>query len=198
MVDAQDLNILKDVVVPLVAAAIGAGAALVAGYYAIVVPQREQRKLEAARARFAISAFFEAAHLAASTIINPGEPFGVMETVLRERISGFIDAIPKFAVQLIQVLPNAEGSDKFHLMITELDRQRHLPTLKVHEVLFAYGVAATTGLLLDTSKRNECTEILAAIIKDKHDKELAGFFRVVVDCVLPLDTRREVHGQATA
>jgi hypothetical protein len=198
MVDPQGLNVLKDIVVPLAAATIGAGAALVAGYFAIVVPQREQRKLEAATARFTISAFFEVAHLAASTIITPGQPFGVMETVLRERIVRFIDMIPRFAVQLNQVLPDAEGTEKFHLMITELDRQRHLPALNTHEVLFAYGAAATTGLLLGTSTRNECTKILASIIKDTHDKGLAGFFGVVVDRVLPSDMRQEVHGQASA
>ncbi len=198
MADTQTLNVLKDIVVPLAASAIGAGAALVAGYYAIVVPQREQRKLEAATARFAISSFFEAAHLAASTILASGQQLGEMETVLRERTVRFIDMIPKCAVQLNQALPGMEGNDKFHLMLVELDRQRHLPALKVHEVLFAYGAAATTGLLLGTSKRSECTGMLAAIIKDTKDKELAAFFGIVVDLVLPSGIRQEVLAQASA
>ena len=199
MVDLQSLNVLKDIAVPLAAAAIGAGAVLVGGYYAIAVPQREQRKLETATARFAISAFFEVAQLAGSTIIrSSGEPLGVMEIVLRERIAGFIDTIPRFAVQLNQLLPDAKGNDTFHLMIIELDRQRHLPALKSHEVLFAYGAAATIGLLLGTSDRNECTKLLSALIQNEQDRELAAFFGTVVGCVLPLGIRQEVHGQASA
>ena len=195
MADSQSINILKDVVVPLLAAGIGAGAALLAGYFAIVVPQREQRKLEAATARFAVSSFFEATHLAASTILAH-QPLGPMQTVLREQIARFIDMIPRFAVQLHRVLPDEEGSDKFYLMITELDRQRYLPAFSDYEVLFAYGTAATTGLLLGTSKRDECTGILALLVKDTNHKQLAAFFDIIVDRVLPPDIRKEVRGQA--
>jgi hypothetical protein len=92
--DQQTINVLKDVVVPLAASAIGAGAALIAGYYAIVVPQREQRKAEAATARFAISAFFEVAQLAATTTLKD-ESLGLMQTVLRDQIAGFVNIIRK-------------------------------------------------------------------------------------------------------
>ena len=192
MTDSQSVNVLKDVVVPLVAAVIGAGAALLAGYFAIVVPQREQRKLDAATARFAVSSFSQAAHLAASTILAH-RPLGPMETVLREQIARFIDTIPRFAVHLDRVLPDEEGSDKFSLMITELDRQRYLPAFTDHEVLFAYATAATTGLLLGTSKRSESVGILSAITKDTTHGDLGPFFSAIVDHTLPPDIRKEVR-----
>jgi hypothetical protein len=195
--DQQTINVLKDVVVPLVASAIGAGAALIAGYYAIVVPQREQRKIEAALARFEVAAFYEASHLAGTTILA-GQPLGAMESVLRERIVRFIDIIPKFAVRLDQMMSDDEGNSTFHLMIVALDRQRRLPALGQHEVLFAYGVAATMGILLDKSNRADCTEMLALMIKYKSDKELTDFFGVVVDRVLPADVREEVRRKASA
>jgi hypothetical protein len=195
--DQQTINVLKDVVVPLVASAIGAGAALIAGYYAIVVPQREQQKLEDATARFEVAAFFEVTHLCASTILT-GDPLGPLEEVLRERTVRFIDIIPKFAVRLDKVLTDEDGNDTFHLMMIELDRQRHFPSPTDHEVLFAYGAAATVGVLLGTSDRKKCVEILALLIKQKSDTELSDFFGVVVDRVLPLDAELEVHRQASA
>jgi hypothetical protein len=192
MADSQSINVLKDVVVPLVAAVIGAGAALLAGYFAIVVPQREQRKLDAAAAGFAVSWFSEVAHLAASTILAK-KPLGTMQIVLRTRIARFLDIIPRFAVQLSKALPDEKGSDMFFLMITELDRQRYQPALSDYEILFAHGVAATTALLLGTSKHSESVGILSAITKDTTHGDLGPFFSAIVDHALPPDIRKEVR-----
>lgn len=199
MVDLQGVNVLKDIVVPIALALIGAAAVLIGGYFTIAMPQRDQRKRESAAARFAISAFFEVAHLAGSTIIAlPGQPLGEMETVLRERIIDFLHTIPKFAFQLIPLLQEPGGDKAFHLMIIELDRRRLLTNLTDADVLFAYGAAATTGLLLGTSDPDSCTRILAAIVRGGRYQEPTDFFGVVVDRVLPLRRRQEVQRQISA
>ncbi len=195
MAELQTISVLKDVVVPLFAAVIGAGGALVAGYFTVVKPQREQHRFEDASAHFETTAFFQAVHLAASTIAK-NQPLGEMEGVTRQHIVRFIDTVSKLAVRLNKVLPNAKGNELFHLMIIELDRLGRKPVLDRHAVLFAYSAAATTGLLLGTADRNECTKLLATI-ENSDEKELAWFFRSVVDGVLPSDIRQEVRSRAS-
>jgi hypothetical protein len=96
------------------------------------------------------------------------------------------------------VLSDEKANSTFHLMIIELERQRHLPALTDREILFAYGTAATTGILLGTSNRNDCIGIIALMITQRRNEEISGFFGVVVDQVLPLDAELEVRRQASA
>jgi hypothetical protein len=189
MPEVLGLTVLKDVVVPLVSAAIGAGVALAAGYYTVVEPQREQRRFQHASARFANVAFFQTVKLAASTIIS-GQPLGAMEPVLRQQMVRFVDILSNLAVPLNRALRDSQARDQFHLMIVELDRLAHGPALDGNAVLFAYGTAATTGLLLRSAERNDCTSILT-LLKGPTSPH-AEFFRVVVDQVLPPEIRQEI------
>jgi len=192
--EAADLNVLKDVWVPLGAAAMGVVGALFAAYYTVIRPQRQS---DDATADFETSTFIEAAQRAGGEMLTAKTPDALlsveMEAVLRSRIGRFIDAIPKLAVRLQQALRDGPGANKqFHLMIIELDVQRRRPILDRHAILFAYGAAATARLLLRGPEREDSIQLLALLSTNQTDHELRDFFRGVVESVFPSQIRDDI------
>lgn len=184
---------IKDLLVPLVAAMVGGGAAVIAGYFTITIPQDRHQQREDARAGYVVDAFLQATKLAAAKIIA-SEPIGALGAILRQRTVSIIEVLPAVTVRLNPSQTDAVGL--FHLMLVELDL-RTRGTLDRSAVLFAYGAGATISLVSESGKSilDDAAGILAVLLQDDADTELKRFFGLVVDKVLPEDISREVRNR---
>lgn len=160
------IETVKDVIIPIGAAIIGAGVGVAGTVWAT---KRSEQQVCAQRAREAIAAIYSVAQLLTSMFITkvPDSQIQTLELQFRSATARLTEILPSIAGEVNKALPEVQLRNHFNLFRTELVRLSQ-PPLTRETARVAYKFAAVTDCLLGPRGiHEESVGILTAFLPEE-------------------------------